>query len=296
MSEIELLCKEQGYNPETTAFLSEQWQKIKNCAEGYAVFMEQLEVYKNNISTFEHYPMLDKVHEVGNAVGILPATMDAILLIFMLPILKEQYVLQNIPMKYYDKIVASFRGHAEKSFEKNGVATAGVAWWSMAYFKLKMFYIGRLTFKWRPFKETYTIGDTVIEEGTYHIDVHIPGGGPLTPELVHAAYDEAKPFFEQHYGKKNLYFACSSWLLSPTLDEMLPPTSNILAFAHEYTIFREGLDPTGEHAGHYVFGSGVDMKDVDALPEKSTLHRAMKARLKAGKGIGTGFGIILPKK
>ncbi len=296
MSEIKLLCQEQDYNAETTAFLDQQWQKIRIYSEGYAVFMEQLEVYKNNISTFEHYPMLDKVHAVGEAVGIHPATMDAILLIFMLPILKEQYVEQNIPMKYYDRIVGSFRGHAEKTFETTGVATAGVAWWYMAYFKVKMFYIGRLIFKWRPFKETYTIGDTVIEEGTYHIDVHIPSGSPLTPELVHAAYDEAKEFFESHYNKKDLCFACSSWLLSPTLDEMLAPGSNILAFAHEYTIVREGLDPTGEKVGHFVFGSGVDMKNMDALPEKSSLHRAMKTRLKAGKGIGTGFGIILPKK
>lgn len=295
MNEIKVLCQEQGYNLDTTAFLDEQWQKVKGNCEGYAVFMEQLEVYKNNISDFEHYPMLDKVQAVGQTVGVQAHTMDLMLMIFMLPILRRQYVEQNIPMQYYDAVVRNVRGGAEKSFAKNGVATAGVAWWSMAFFKLKMFYIGSLMFKWRPFKETYTVGDVVIEEGTYHIDVHIPGGARLTQEAVHAAYDEAKAFFEARYDKKGLIFGCSSWLMSPTLDEMLPPTSNILAFAHEYTILREGLDTTGEKLGHYVFGS-ADMTNVDALPEDSSLRRAMKARLKAGQGIGTGFGVILPRE
>lgn len=214
----------------------------------------------------------------------------------MLPILREQYVKQNLPMQYYEAVVRSTREGAEKTFENKGIAVAPTAWWSMAFFKLKMFYIGRLIFKWRPFKETYTVGDVVIEEGTYHIEVHIPGGTPLTPEAVHAAYDEAKAFFEDHYNKKGLIFSCYSWLMSPTLDEILPPGSNILAFAHEYTIINTCEDPTGERAGHFIFGSDVDMTNVDALPEKSSLHRGIKARLKEGKGIGYGYGVILPKE
>lgn len=295
MNEIKILCQEQGYNAETTAFLDGVWQKIKADEAAYTVFAEQIEIYKNNMTTFEHYPMLAKIQALGEPYGFLPATMDLLLLIQMLPILREQYVLQNIPMKYFDAISNGFRNHAEKSMETKGVATAGVAWWSMAYFKLKMFSIGRLIYKWRPFKETITIGDFVIEEGTYHIDVHIPSSGSFAQDVVHASYEEAKAFFEKRYKKEGLLLACSSWLLSPTLDEMLPPTSNILAFAHEYTIFREGCDPTGEKLGHYVFGS-ADMTNVDALPEDSSLRRAMKARLKAGKGIGTGAGVILPKK
>ena len=294
MKDIKVLCQEQGYNAETTAFLDGVWQKIKADEASYAVFAEQIEIYKNNMTTFEHYPMLAKVQALGEPYGFLPATMDLLLMIQMLPILREQYVLQDVPMKYYDAISNGFRKHAELTMETKGAATAGVAWWSMAYFKLKMFSIGRLIYKWRPFKETITFGDFVIEEGTYHIDVHIPSSGSFAREVVHASYEEAKEFFEKRYNKKGLLFACSSWLLSPTLDEILPPTSNILAFAHEYTILREGLDPTGEKLGHYVFGS-ADMTNVDALPENSSLQRNMKARLQAGKGIGTGFGVILPK-
>ena len=286
MKDIKVLCQEQGYNAETTAYLDGVWQKIKADEAAYAVFADQIEIYKNNMT----------VQALGEPYGFLPATMDLLLLIQMLPILREQYVLQDIPMKYYDAIVNSFRGHAERTLESKGVATAGVAWWSMAYFKLKMFSIGRLIYKWRPFRETFTVGDYVIEEGVYHIDVHIPSSGSFAPEVVHASYDEARAFFEKRYNQKGLLFGCSSWLMSPTLDEMLPPTSNILAFAHEYTILKTSVDETGEKTGHYVFGSGVDMTNVDALPENSSLQRAMKARLKEGKGIGHAFGVILPKK
>jgi len=296
MSQMQFLCREQGYNPETTAFLEDVWQKIKNDSEGYAVFMEQLQVYENNITAFEHYPMLEKVQAVGKAVGVSPATMDLVLLIFMLPILRRQYEALNFPMRYYDSIVRAFRDTAEKAMEKDGAPVAVNAWWSMAFFKLRMFNIGRLQFKWRPFKESYTLGDLVIEEGTDQIEVHIPGGAPLTPEAVHAAYAEARPFFEARYNKKGLIFGCKSWLLSSTLDEILPPTSNILAFAHDYTILAEKVDPTGERVGHFIFGADADFTNVDSLPEKSTLHRGIKARLKAGKGIGIGVGVILPKE
>ena len=296
MSEIRLLCQEQGYNEETTAFLEDVWQKIKNDSRGYAVFMEQLEVYKNDIPGFDHLAMLDRVHEVGELVGVQPTTMELVLLIFMIPIMKEQYVEQGIPMRYYDATVGVFRGHAEKTLADYGFAKAGATAWNMAYFKMVMFYIGRLIFKWEPFKDTYTVGDTVIKAGTYRIEVHIPGGSPLDPVLVHAAYDEAREFFETRYNQKDVCFSCRSWTVSPTLDEILPPTSNILAFAHEYTIVKTTIDPTGERAAPFIFGAGVDVTNVDALPEKSSLHRGIKARLKAGKGVGHALGIMLPKK
>ena len=153
-----------------------------------------------------------------------------------------------------------------------------------------------MIFKWKPFKGSYTVGDKVIKEGTHRIEVHIPRAGPLNLELVHAAYDEVKEFFEARYNQKGLIYSCSSWTLAPSLNEILPPTSNILKFAHEYTVVKTKIDLTGKGAGHFIFGDGVDMANVDALPEDSTLRRGIKARLKAGKGIESALGVMFPKE
>lgn len=295
MKDIKVLCQEQGYNAEITAFLDGVWQTIKADEAAFSAFAEQIDIYVNNMTDFDHLSMLDKVHEIGEAIGVQPGTMELVLVMYMLPILKEQYEKQGVPMQYYDAVVRVFRGSAERSFDNGGVAMS-TTWWNMAYFKLNMFYIGRLIFKWQPFKESYTIGDREIKAGTYRIEVHIPRGGPLDLVSVHAAYDEAKEFFEARYNQKDPLFSCSSWTLAPMLDDILPPTSNILKFAHEYTVVKTRIDLTGERAGHYIFGNGVDMTNVDALPEDSTLRRGIKARLKAGKGIESALGIMLPKE
>ena len=121
--------------------------------------------------------------------------------------------------------------------------------------------------------------------GGHALSVHIPGGGSITPELVADSYVRAKEIFTRCYPEYN--FSCmllNCWMLSPTLKEILAPTSNILSFASGYTVFP--IQNDAKDAFLYVFKiSGKEIPEIDlaSLPEKNSLQRGVKQKSLEGK-------------
>ena len=131
-------------------------------------------------------------------------------------------------------------------------------------------------------KEEWT---PVFVSGGHALSVHIPGGGSITPELVADSYVRAKEIFTRCYPEYN--FSCmllNCWMLSPTLKEILAPTSNILSFASGYTVFP--IQNDAKDAFLYVFKiSGKEIPEIDlaSLPEKNSLQRGVKQKSLEGK-------------
>ena len=125
----------------------------------------------------------------------------------------------------------------------------------------------------------------VFKSGDTALCVHIPNGGGLTPEAVADSYMRAKEIFERCYPEYK--FTClllNCWMLSPLLGEILPPTSNILAFASGYTVFPIKND--AKDAFLYVFqisGTPIPEIDIAALPENNSLQRGVKEKAREGK-------------
>ena len=208
-------------------------------------------------------------------------------LLCLLPSLAEQYHHEGIKLQYFDGFVENLK-HAVLSCKKtHGVWGTDIAWWLIDFFKLKLFSIGRLQYKRRKFRKD--IGP--YAEGASYFDVHIPGGTPLTPELCAASYAEAAAFFQDRYGMNSILFGCHSWLLSPELATILPEKSNILAFAQDYTIFETRIDPASS-AVNFIFHVPSIPADIESLPEVTSLQKAIKLHLKAGKTINTAFGVM----
>jgi hypothetical protein len=191
---------------------------------------------------------------------------------------------ENIEKERFTDFVGNLRGSMGPGKEIYGLR---IAWWFMDFFKLKLFSIGRLQFKRRKLRKT--MGG--YAEGSYYIDVHIPGGAPLTPALCAASYAEAAAFFRARYGMEHILFGCHSWLLSPELRMILPENSNILAFARDYTILQTNIDPTSNAVSFIFHVSGVPA-DLETLPEETSLQKALKTHLQGGKTINTAFGIL----
>ena len=130
-----------------------------------------------------------------------------------------------------------------------------------------------------------------IKENDMGISVHIPSDAILTEEKLAESYDAMHTFWTEHekqlcpMGKPRFVY-CSTWLLSPELQKLLPENSGIRRFASEYRIYYQNLENNGFYRWLYN-----GRKEMDTLPENTSLQRAVKKHLEAGGKIGIASGV-----
>ena len=73
---------------------------------------------------------------------------------------------------------------------------------------------------------------------------------------------------------------CRSWLLDPALAEVLPADSNIVRFQRRFALESEGEQANGDILGFVFYTYDPD---IDKLEPKTTLERALVARMRAGE-------------
>ena len=84
---------------------------------------------------------------------------------------------------------------------------------------------------------------------------------------------------------------CHSWLLDEQLREYLPPDANLVRFQQRFRPAYQRSDPADETIVRYVFGR--TSVDLEGLPRRTTLERAVVNHLKAGRHWYGGAGWLL---
>ncbi|CAN5565677.1 hypothetical protein BH10CHL1_BH10CHL1_07390 [soil metagenome] len=128
-------------------------------------------------------------------------------------------------------------------------------------------------------------GDTVL-------DMHIPNFMPLELDLLQASLKRALDFFPRYYPERPFKaFTCGSWLFNTQWVEMLPATSNILAFQQQGYLFP--LPSNGAGGLYFIFGDRL--VDLDKAQQATGLQRAAVAHLRAGGKLRNGGFLLLPE-
>ncbi len=123
------------------------------------------------------------------------------------------------------------------------------------------------------------------------LSVHIPATGAMDHDQCGESMRRAAPFFTRHFPRWNAAaFACASWLLDATLEELLPPSSNIVRFLGEFHLLPH---PRACDAQMLERVFGGPLGDLDAAPCASSLQRAIVAHLRAGKRLREAGGFML---
>ncbi|MBR2615416.1 MAG: hypothetical protein IKC69_01925 [Clostridia bacterium] len=132
--------------------------------------------------------------------------------------------------------------------------------------------------------------EMVMKPGDNSCGIHIPKNADVTPASFRKALDSAREFLKKGYSDCDpKMFTCASWLLSPQLEEVLKPTSNILAFGREFIRYpRKG---NGKAPFSFVFPQSF-RGPLEELPEDTSLQRALKAKYIAGEAIIDFAGVI----
>lgn len=155
------------------------------------------------------------------------------------------------------------------------------AFWMWQHFRGETYRLGRLQFD-RAYVLFEPPASAAFARGDPALGVHIPVRGPLTEEACDASFARARPFFGRRFPDWSFGVAtCTSWLMDEQLAEYLPETSNIVRFQRRFTVDGGWGRPGDEDVVRFVFGHLPD--DLDTLPQRTTLERAVVRHLRDGR-------------
>lgn len=121
-----------------------------------------------------------------------------------------------------------------------------------------------------------------LQPGDPLLGMHIPEEGPLRPDLCEESLQAARVFFDRYlpaYSEKGIV-TCHSWLLDDQLARYLSPASNIVQFQRLFRLLPGGGDGDGDVL-FFVFRKRNP--DLDELPQRTTLERAVVDHLRKGE-------------
>lgn len=128
--------------------------------------------------------------------------------------------------------------------------------------------------------------------GSFCLGVHIPPTGVLSREACEESYRRAREIFGRLFPQETIAaFTCESWMMAPELTELLKPDSRISEFQKPY--LKYPIPTQGKDVFNFVFKVPSADCDLSALPEDTSLQRALKRRYLAG-GYLYEYGGVLP--
>jgi hypothetical protein len=149
--------------------------------------------------------------------------------------------------------------------------------WLTLHFRGILYRLGRLQFERL----------NTPEFGGEALFAHIPADGPLSPVACDESFGWAERFFPRYYPQESYRrIVCHSWLLDDQLARYLGEDANIVRFQRR---FRVADGPPGAPGDltilKFVFNrpeTPLLPGELDALPQRTTLERAVVGHLRDG--------------
>lgn len=193
-------------------------------------------------------------------------------------------LLRDIPEPIWIDTMKCFSRFVLEHMQSCGVYGFDRGFWTTRQISGKLFRIGELEYE-------------LLEENNENIiALHIPSDALLEGKRLNESVAQARAFFKARFPAwENRPIKCESWLLSPELKRLLHENSRILRFQQGFDI-SEASDDALEAVLQWVFRLTPSMQKnaaLKALPESTSLQRAMKAYLLSGGTIHSGFGPLV---
>ena len=254
-------------------------------------FLRAVSFYRENSFSYkETEPLLEIA---ADKTGIPLYTINLLMLLSCLELLEEEYKARGIDRQVFLDTASDFCCKAQECYTVHGVWGCFVTAWYTILFKVQLFKLGRLEYQIYHYNSTITYNrhGIYLDEKTPVLALHIPSGAPLPEEECLASYSLAADFFKDFLIGGVLPCTCSSWLLHPSTEYVLSPSSNIITFASHFDIVQHHDQDSFSDAWR-VFGRDAG-QPAELLPENTSMQRAYKRYLLSGGKTGSGFGVLL---
>jgi len=120
----------------------------------------------------------------------------------------------------------------------------------------------------------------VLSKGDWTMDMHIPPGGRMTPDSCVESMRRGADFFKRFFpGQPFTSISCVSWIFNTQLEQILPPTANLVLFQRELYLYP--VPSTGKDGFVFIF----DRDDVtpENGPRETSVQRAILDFLATGQ-------------
>ena len=179
---------------------------------------------------------------------------------------------------YYDTM-GCFSRFVREHRESYGSYGFDRGFWTVRQVSCRLLRIGQLEY------------ELIRLEGYPVISLHIPTDVRLLTPLLRQSWEDAMTLLGRVFPEyENAPVYCHSWLLSPTLAELLPPESNIRKFQASFAV--TPLDTPCTGVIQWVFKNPT--LPPDQYPENTSLQRKLKAFLLAGGTFADAKGFLIP--
>ena len=187
----------------------------------------------------------------------------------------ENYRAKGIPQEIFFATMAFLTRFLAADSRRRGAPAFGWGWWFPRQLAMREFRLGALEY----------------EMDGEEIAVHIPADADLRAPSVSASLTAARAFFGTYYPAETAQarMTCDSWMLSPALPSLLPPQSNIAAFARRFRVVTWERESTAFLEWIYPDPACP----AERLPQTTSLQRAVRRHLHAGGKIGWAKGVLI---
>ncbi|MBQ8953784.1 MAG: family 20 glycosylhydrolase [Clostridia bacterium] len=189
---------------------------------------------------------------------------------------------KGLPEDIFLDTMKCFTRFVNEHYTSTGTYAFDRGFWTTRQINARLFRVGELEYELRE------------AEGERCLALHIPSDARLTADRLNDSVARARRFFEAWFSEwADLPMRCTSWLMSPTLKELLPDSSNILRFQRAFELTQ--VDPESSGSIGWIFqltGELAKNVDLNALPDNTTLQRRAKALLLEGRQVGAASGTL----
>ncbi|MBQ8162673.1 MAG: family 20 glycosylhydrolase [Clostridia bacterium] len=195
---------------------------------------------------------------------------------------REKGVWEKIPEGIWLDTMGCFTRFVCEHFTSTGRYAFDRHWWTTRQISGKLFRVGELEYE-------------LVEGEDPYISLHIPSDAKMDAARLNLSVGRARDFLKEYFPDfAYLEIRCHSWLLSPTLKDLLMPTSRILHFQAAFDLTETDQEDNGAISWVYQL-TGQQARDVvlSELPERTTLQKNMKAFLLKGGKAGAAKGKLV---
>lgn len=183
------------------------------------------------------------------------------------------------------------RRHAQNYNRYSGYKKIGINQikWVGTVLSGRLYCLGRLEFEMKKTKRTWE--KKGVCPGDHVIGIHIPRtGGGMSDQEVEASLKTAAEFFPKYFPDFDYKcYVCHSWLLDPTLRQLLRPDSNIIRFLNRFEISDQEESTSGLGS---IFGGGTNYENVLSKTPETSLQKAAYEYIKNGGKLHEAHGFM----